>query len=71
MAGGGADPGDAFIWSHDEGYRNLYNVMRQFNIIGLLEGRSPQAIFGCSADGQVMVGDCGLPFRGFVLTIPR
>jgi probable HAF family extracellular repeat protein len=56
MAGGAADPGTAFLWDVDNGFRNLYGVLQESGLVDGLEGNSPESVTGMSADGRVVVG---------------
>ena len=59
MAGGAGDPGTAFVWDIDNGYRNLYGLLTELGLYEGLEGHSPISVYGMSGDGHVVVGSAG------------
>lgn len=72
MAGGAADPGTAFIWDTENGYRNLYGLLIEAGLAEGLEGYSPIQVTGMSSDGTIVVGPAlgeGI-VRGFFVRLP-
>jgi hypothetical protein len=72
MAGGAADPGTAFVWDTENGYRNLLGLLVESNLYEGLEGHSPTEVNGMSADGSIVVGPAlgeGI-VRGFFVRLP-
>ena len=57
MAGGAADPGTAFVWDVDNGYRNLYGLLLQTGLADGLDGTSPIGVRGMTPDGRTVVGN--------------
>lgn len=72
MAGGAADPGTAFVWDTENGYRNLLGLLQESGLDGGLEGHSPVTVYGMSADGAIVVGSAfgEGTIRGFVVRLP-
>lgn len=56
MGGGAADPGTAFVWDVENGYRNLYGLLLEAGLADGLEGGSPINVSGMTPDGRVVVG---------------
>jgi hypothetical protein len=55
LAGGGADPGMAFLWDTQRGFRLLLPVLESLGLFGQLGG-SPFGVTGLSsADGRVTI----------------
>jgi probable HAF family extracellular repeat protein len=72
MAGGAADPGTAFVWDTQNGYRNLLGLLEESGLDGGLQGHAPIAAYGTSTDGTIVVGT-GLGdgvARGFFVRLP-
>jgi uncharacterized membrane protein len=55
IAGGGADPGMAFLWDTRRGFRNLLMVLEQLGLVGEIGG-PPFGVNALSDDGQCMAG---------------
>ena len=72
MAGGAADPGTAFVWDTENGYRNLLGVLLESHLDDGLQGHSPIKVNSMSADGSIVVGPAlgeGIE-RGFFVRLP-
>ena len=72
MAGGASDPGTAFVWDTENGYRNLVGLLEESGLYNGLQGHSPIVVSGMSADGTIVVGPAlgeGI-VRGFFVRLP-